>query len=58
MPTEARHAIASLTDEPVLTDNARKVLEARYLKKDETGRCLERPGDLFRRVAKPVAMIR
>lgn len=47
--------VRALTDEPVLTDNARKVLEARYLKKDETGKCLENPGDLFRRVARTIA---
>lgn len=45
------------TDEPTLTDNARHVLEARYLKKDESGRCTETPADLFRRVAKTVADI-
>jgi len=38
-----------------LTENARKVLEARYLKKDESGRLLETPADLFRRVARVVA---
>lgn len=43
------------TDEPVLVDNARKVLEARYLKKNEAGNCLETPGQLFRRVARVVA---
>ncbi|MGE0482050.1 MAG: adenosylcobalamin-dependent ribonucleoside-diphosphate reductase [Phycisphaerae bacterium] len=42
-------------DEPTLTENCRKVLEARYLKKDETGACVESPGRLFRRVAKAVA---
>jgi ribonucleoside-diphosphate reductase alpha chain len=44
-----------LTDEPVLTENARKVLEARYLKKNERGECIETPGQLFRRVAKTIA---
>ena len=38
-----------------LSDNGRRVLRARYLKKDEQGRCVESPGDLFRRVAKAVA---
>ncbi len=37
------------------TENALRVLEARYLKKDETGRCTESPQDLFRRVAGAVA---
>ena len=44
-----------LTDEPTLSENARKVLEARYLKKDESGQCQELPADLFRRVAKTIA---
>jgi ribonucleoside-diphosphate reductase alpha chain len=37
------------------TQNALKVLEKRYLKKDEEGRVIEGPEDLFRRVAKAVA---
>jgi len=45
----------AVTDDPPLTENARKVLEARYLKKDENGRCLETPRELFRRVARTVA---
>lgn len=35
--------------------NALRVLRARYLKKDEKGRCTESPRDLFRRVAKAIA---
>ncbi|MCO6435907.1 MAG: vitamin B12-dependent ribonucleotide reductase [Phycisphaerae bacterium] len=35
--------------------NAERVLKARYLKKDEQGRCVESPQDLFRRVAKAIA---
>jgi ribonucleoside-diphosphate reductase alpha chain len=46
-----------LRDEPVLTENARRVLEARYLKKDENGQLLETPGELFRRVARTVANV-
>ncbi|MDX2197430.1 MAG: adenosylcobalamin-dependent ribonucleoside-diphosphate reductase [Phycisphaerae bacterium] len=46
---------AALKDEPLLTENAAKVLQARYLKKDESGACTETPRDLFRRVAKTVA---
>lgn len=38
-----------------LSDNAVKVLEKRYLAKDETGRLLEDPEGLFRRVAHAVA---
>jgi len=38
-----------------LTDNAIKVLEKRYLAKDENGHLLETPEDMFRRVARTVA---
>jgi len=38
-----------------LSANGLRVLRARYLKKDEQGRCIESPGDLFRRVARAVA---
>jgi ribonucleoside-diphosphate reductase alpha chain len=38
-----------------LTQNARKVLEKRYLKKDEEGKIVETPEELFSRVAKAVA---
>lgn len=38
-----------------LSANAERVLRARYLKKDEQGRCIEAPRDLFRRVAKAIA---
>ncbi len=40
-----------------LTPSALKVLEKRYLKKDEEGRTIETPEDLFRRVAKTVATV-
>ncbi|HOO16835.1 MAG TPA: adenosylcobalamin-dependent ribonucleoside-diphosphate reductase [Phycisphaerae bacterium] len=46
-----------LTEEPLLTPNARTVLEARYLKKNEAGECIETPGQLFRRVARTIANI-
>lgn len=38
-----------------LTDNALKVLERRYLKKDRLGRVAEKPLELFRRVADAIA---
>jgi len=39
-----------------LTPNASKVLEKRYLKKNELGKVVETPEELFRRVAKAVAL--
>jgi len=40
-----------------LTENATRVLKARYLEKDESGKCTETPNDLFDRVAETVANI-
>jgi ribonucleoside-diphosphate reductase alpha chain len=40
-----------------LTTNAIKVLEKRYLKKNEEGRIMETPEDLFRRVAVSIAAV-
>lgn len=40
---------------PKLSENALKVLERRYLKKDETGKVVETPEELFRRVATAIA---
>jgi ribonucleoside-diphosphate reductase alpha chain len=37
------------------TENALHVLDKRYLKKDKTGKVIETPSDLFRRVAKAIA---
>jgi len=39
------------------TANGMRVLQARYLEKDETGRCTETPADLFERVAATVAAV-
>ena len=38
-----------------LSENARIVLERRYLAKDESGRVIETPEQLFRRVAQSIA---
>ena len=39
-----------------LSDNARLVLEKRYLKKDDTGVVIEQPEDMFFRVAESIAL--
>lgn len=38
-----------------LSENAIKVLEKRYLKRDKNGNCIETPKDMFRRVADTIA---
>ena len=38
-----------------LSENAVKVLERRYLKRDKEGNCIETPADMFRRVADTIA---
>ncbi|MBI4720159.1 MAG: vitamin B12-dependent ribonucleotide reductase [Chitinivibrionia bacterium] len=45
--TSAAHA--------VLSENARKVLEKRYLRKDINGRVIETPDEMFRRVARNIS---
>ncbi|MHC4437944.1 MAG: ribonucleotide reductase N-terminal alpha domain-containing protein [Planctomycetota bacterium] len=47
--------MADSYDHPTLSDNARKVLESRYLIRDEQGRCVETPEGLFTRVATLIA---
>jgi ribonucleotide reductase alpha subunit len=38
-----------------LSENARKVLEARYLQRDSSGQIIETPQELFQRVARSIA---
>ena len=38
-----------------LSENAVKVLEKRYLKRDKDGNCVETPSDMFKRVASSIA---
>ncbi len=38
-----------------LSDNALKVLERRYLKKNELGKVVETPEEMFRRVSSAIA---
>ena len=47
--------IISSKKEPQLSENARIVLQKRYLAKDDTGTVIETPKELFQRVAKFVA---
>ncbi|HVL86756.1 MAG TPA: adenosylcobalamin-dependent ribonucleoside-diphosphate reductase [Candidatus Thermoplasmatota archaeon] len=54
METKAANVLAELP-EPKISDNARKVLERRYLNKDESGKPVETPKELFWRVAWNIA---
>jgi ribonucleoside-diphosphate reductase alpha chain len=47
--------MAVKTPENILNANALTVLARRYLKKDEKGRVVESPGEMFRRVANNIA---
>ncbi len=46
---------AAVTTEIELADNARRVLEARYLRRDADRRIVETPAELFARVAQAIA---
>ncbi|MFQ5815874.1 MAG: ATP cone domain-containing protein, partial [Candidatus Hydrothermarchaeaceae archaeon] len=51
---EAKEVIG-VKDDVKLSLNAVKILERRYLRKDEEGKVIESPGEMFRRVAHNVA---
>ena len=48
-------ALLGVQDDIKLSINAIKVLERRYLKKDDNGKVIETPGEMFRRVASNIA---
>jgi len=50
-----RKKMLGVTDDLKLSLNAISVLERRYLRKDDRGRVIETPSEMFRRVAKAVA---
>ena len=45
----------TLDESLTLSENAIKVLEKRYLKRDKNGNCVEKPADMFRRVSDAIA---
>ncbi len=57
--SEERRAerLIGVTDDLGFTPNQLKVLQSRYLLKDEDGKVVETPSELFRRVAKNLAIV-
>jgi ribonucleoside-diphosphate reductase alpha chain len=53
--TKAEEMENNQNDDVKLTENASRVLEKRYLKKDKNGKPTETPEQLFRRVARAIA---
>ncbi len=52
---EAKYFLLYHNVKTKLTENALKVLESRYLRKDENGKIVETPQELFRRIAQNIA---
>jgi len=52
---EAKYFLLYHDVKTVITENAMKVLESRYLKKDGNGKIIETPQQLFRRIASNIA---
>ncbi|MBE7709051.1 MAG: adenosylcobalamin-dependent ribonucleoside-diphosphate reductase [Cyanobacteria bacterium SIG32] len=52
---EAKVTDSTCIEDVCLSENAVKVLEKRYLKRDKNGNCTEKPADMFRRVARAIA---
>ena len=52
MPVEREAGVTPVIN---LSDNALRVLERRYLKKDKQGQVIETPEEMFRRVARAIA---
>ena len=55
MPDAARTKEYSRAIDDILSPNSLKVLQKRYLKKDEDGNAVEQPSDMFIRVAENIA---
>lgn len=55
MPDSVRATTYSRAIDEILTPNSLKVLQKRYLRKDEAGSAVENPSDMFIRVAENIA---
>ncbi len=51
------HALSRLAPAPAISDNARRIMERRYLLKTHDGELLETPPQMWRRVARAIASV-